>query len=89
MNVRLRRALDLYASLRPVRSLPGVKTRFENVDLVIVRENTEGLYAGIEQRSCRGSWRGLREAMTGIEFPRRPMVSSMGPRGVQRHRPGH
>ena len=48
VNVRLRRALDLYASLRPVRSLPGVKTRFENVDLVIVRENTEGLYAGIE-----------------------------------------
>ena len=48
VNVRLRRALDLYASLRPVRSLPGVRTRFEDVDLVVVRENTEGLYAGIE-----------------------------------------
>lgn len=47
-NVALRRGLDLYASLRPVRSLPGVKTRFENVDLVVVRENTEGLYSGIE-----------------------------------------
>jgi isocitrate dehydrogenase (NAD+) len=48
VNVRLRRALDLYASLRPVKSLAGVKTRYENVDLVVVRENTEGLYAGIE-----------------------------------------
>ncbi|MGH7897371.1 MAG: isocitrate/isopropylmalate dehydrogenase family protein, partial [Candidatus Binatia bacterium] len=48
VNVRLRRALDLYASLRPVRTLPGVESRFESVDLVIVRENTEGLYAGIE-----------------------------------------
>jgi len=48
VNVRLRRALDLYASLRPVKSLAGVATRFADVDLVIVRENTEGLYAGIE-----------------------------------------
>lgn len=48
VNVRLRRALDLYASLRPVKSLPGVRARFEHVDLVVVRENTEGLYAGIE-----------------------------------------
>ncbi|HSD10575.1 MAG TPA: isocitrate/isopropylmalate family dehydrogenase [Candidatus Binatia bacterium] len=48
VNVRLRRALDLYASLRPVKSLRGVESRFENVDLIIVRENTEGLYAGIE-----------------------------------------
>lgn len=47
-NVQLRRALDLYANLRPVRSLPGVKTRYEGVDLVIVRENTEDLYAGLE-----------------------------------------
>jgi isocitrate dehydrogenase (NAD+) len=48
VNVRLRRELDLYASLRPVKSIPGVRTPFENVDLVVVRENTEGLYAGIE-----------------------------------------
>jgi isocitrate dehydrogenase (NAD+) len=48
VNVRLRRSLDLYASLRPVKSLRGVETRFENVDLVVVRENTEGLYTGIE-----------------------------------------
>ncbi len=54
VNVRLRRGLDLYASLRPIRSLPGVKTRFENVDLVIVRENTEGLYSGIENMVVPG-----------------------------------
>ncbi|MBI3182412.1 MAG: isocitrate dehydrogenase (NAD(+)) [Myxococcales bacterium] len=47
-NVALRKALDLYASLRPVKSVPGVKTRYEGVDLVVVRENTEDLYAGLE-----------------------------------------
>jgi isocitrate dehydrogenase (NAD+) len=50
VNVTLRQALDLYANLRPARSLPGVVTRYEDVDLVIVRENTEDLYAGIEHR---------------------------------------
>jgi len=48
VNVALRKKLNLYAAVRPVRSLPGVKTRYENVDLIIVRENTEGLYSGIE-----------------------------------------
>ncbi|MEZ4373879.1 MAG: isocitrate/isopropylmalate dehydrogenase family protein [Polyangiaceae bacterium] len=48
VNVALRKKLNLYAAVRPVRSLPGVKTRFEDVDLIIVRENTEGLYSGIE-----------------------------------------
>lgn len=47
-NVALRKRLDLYASLRPVKSVPGVKTRYEDVDLVVVRENTEDLYAGLE-----------------------------------------
>jgi isocitrate dehydrogenase (NAD+) len=47
-NVGLRKALELYASLRPVRSVPNVKTRYENIDLVVVRENTEDLYAGLE-----------------------------------------
>ena len=47
-NVALRKRLDLFASVRPVRSVPGVKTRYENVDLVVVRENTEDLYMGIE-----------------------------------------
>jgi isocitrate dehydrogenase (NAD+) len=48
VNVALRQTLGLYANLRPVRSIPGLKTRYEDVDLVIVRENTEDLYAGIE-----------------------------------------
>jgi len=47
-NVGLRKELDLYANLRPVRSVPGVKTRYEAIDLVVVRENTEDLYAGLE-----------------------------------------
>ncbi|MGZ6270049.1 MAG: isocitrate/isopropylmalate dehydrogenase family protein, partial [Candidatus Limnocylindrales bacterium] len=50
VNVALRQALDLYANLRPARSMPGLETRFDDVDLVIVRENTEDLYAGIEHR---------------------------------------
>ena len=48
VNVRLRKTLDLYANLRPVHTVPGVRTRFENVDLVIIRENTEDLYSGLE-----------------------------------------
>ncbi len=47
-NVGLRKELELYASLRPVKSIPGVKTRYDSVDLVVVRENTEDLYAGLE-----------------------------------------
>ena len=54
VNVRLRKALDLYASVRPVRTLPGVATRYEHVDLVIIRENTEGLYAGLEHEVVPG-----------------------------------
>jgi isocitrate dehydrogenase (NAD+) len=48
VNVALRKALDLYACLRPCKHYTGVRTRFENVDLVVVRENTEDLYAGVE-----------------------------------------
>jgi len=48
VNVAIRQALDLYANLRPAKTIPGVASRYEDVDLVIVRENTEGLYAGIE-----------------------------------------
>jgi isocitrate dehydrogenase (NAD+) len=48
VNVALRKALDLYACLRPCKHYKGVRTRFENVDLVVVRENTEDLYAGVE-----------------------------------------
>ncbi len=48
VNVTLRQALELYANVRPVRSIPGIEARYDDVDLVIVRENTEDLYAGIE-----------------------------------------
>ncbi len=48
VNVTLRQTLDLYANVRPVRSLPGVEPKFEGTDIVIVRENTEDLYAGLE-----------------------------------------
>ncbi len=50
VNVQLRKDLDLYANLRPCKNLPNVKTRFDNVDLVVVRENTEDLYAGVEEQ---------------------------------------
>jgi isocitrate dehydrogenase (NAD+) len=50
VNVTLRQALDLYANLRPAQSIKGIDTRYQDVDLVIVRENTEDLYAGIEHR---------------------------------------
>lgn len=53
-NVRLRKALDLYANLRPVKSLKGVPTRYENVDLIVVRENTEDLYSGLEHEVVPG-----------------------------------
>lgn len=53
-NVALRKQLNLYANLRPVKSLPGVATRYPEVDLVIVRENTEDLYAGVEHRVAPG-----------------------------------
>jgi isocitrate dehydrogenase (NAD+) len=48
INVSLRKALNLYANFRPIKNLPGVKSRFENVDIIVVRENTEDLYSGLE-----------------------------------------
>jgi len=54
INVRLRKTLDLYANLRPVRSMPNIITRFENVDLIVVRENTEDLYSGLEHEVVPG-----------------------------------
>ena len=54
VNVRLRQALDLYANLRPVKNVPGVASRFQNVDLVVVRENTEDLYSGLEHTVVPG-----------------------------------
>lgn len=54
INVRLRRELELYASVRPVNTLPGIKTPYEKVDLIVVRENTEGLYSGLEHEVVPG-----------------------------------
>jgi isocitrate dehydrogenase (NAD+) len=54
INVRLRKELDLYAAVRPVRNLDGVPTRYRGVDVVIIRENTEGLYSGIEATLAPG-----------------------------------
>jgi isocitrate dehydrogenase (NAD+) len=53
-NVRLRKELDLYANLRPIRSLAGIPTRYSDVDLVVVRENTEDLYSGLEHEVVPG-----------------------------------
>ncbi|ACL69563.1 isocitrate dehydrogenase (NAD(+)) [Halothermothrix orenii] len=50
VNVAIRKKLNLYANLRPVESLPGLKTRYDKVNLVVVRENTEGLYSGVEHK---------------------------------------
>jgi len=54
VNVALRKTLDLYANLRPVKNLPGVKSHFDNVDVVLVRENTEDLYSGLEHEVVPG-----------------------------------
>lgn len=54
VNVALRKTLDLYANLRPVKNLPGVKSRIDNVDVVLVRENTEDLYSGLEHEVVPG-----------------------------------
>ncbi|MCW8129665.1 MAG: isocitrate/isopropylmalate dehydrogenase family protein [Planctomycetota bacterium] len=54
INVSLRQGLNLYAAVRPVRSIEGIKTRYDNVEMVIVRENTEGLYSGIEHEVVPG-----------------------------------
>src|SRR5690606_5854243 len=54
-NVTLRQELQLYTGWRPVHSLPGVKSRYSDVDLVVLRENTQGLYAGIEHEVTPGT----------------------------------
>jgi isocitrate dehydrogenase (NAD+) len=52
LNVTLRKKLQLYANVRPCKSLPGLKSLYENVDVVTIRENTEGEYSGLEHRVC-------------------------------------
>jgi isocitrate dehydrogenase (NAD+) len=54
VNVALRQAFNLYANLRPIKNLPGVKARYQGIDLIVVRENTEGLYSGIEHEVIPG-----------------------------------
>ena len=54
VNVALRKTLDLYANLRPVKNMPGVKSHFQGVDLTLVRENTEDLYSGLEHEVVPG-----------------------------------
>ncbi len=60
VNVELRKTLDLYANLRPVHNLPGIASRFGDIDLVVVRENTEDLYTGIEHRIAPGVTQSLK-----------------------------
>ena len=62
VNVQLRKHFDLFAAVRPVRSMPGIKTRYENVEIVVVRENTEGLYSGIENEIVPGVMQSLKIA---------------------------
>ncbi|MBW2460526.1 MAG: isocitrate/isopropylmalate dehydrogenase family protein [Deltaproteobacteria bacterium] len=54
VNVQLRKRCDLYGAIRPIRNLAGVPTRFDDVDIVVIRENTEGLYSGIENEVAPG-----------------------------------
>jgi isocitrate dehydrogenase (NAD+) len=60
INVRLRQELDLFASVRPVCTLPGIQVPYQNVDLVVIRENTEGLYSGLEHFVVPGVVESLR-----------------------------
>lgn len=54
VSVKLRKDLNLYANLRPIKSLKGIKSKYDNVDIIVVRENTEGLYSGIEHEVIPG-----------------------------------
>ena len=60
VNVELRQTFELFANLRPIKNLPGVKARYQGVDLIIVRENTEGLYSGIEHEVVPGVMESLK-----------------------------
>jgi isocitrate dehydrogenase (NAD+) len=60
VNVELRQTFNLYANLRPIKNLPGVKARYQDVDLIVVRENTEGLYSGIEHEVVPGVMESLK-----------------------------
>ncbi len=73
VNVAMRKELDLYALVRPCKSYPGARSRFENIDLLIVRENTEDLYAGIEfQEGKPETARTIQEISAATQRPIRP-----------------
>ena len=87
VNVGLRKALALYANLRPVWNLPSVPSRFQNVDLVIVRENTEDLYAGLEHEVVKASSRVSRSSPGGLDEDRALCLRVRAPAQTQaRHR---
>ena len=67
VNVALRHELELYACLRPCKTYPGVRTRYENVDIVVVRENTEDLYAGIEYEAGSDDAATVIETLNGLQ----------------------
>src|SRR5258708_13407585 len=84
VNVALRKSLDLYANLRPVKNLPGVKSHFDGVDVVIVRENTEDLYSGLEHEVVPGGVESLKiiTEKTSTRIPKFPFDY---PRTIGRH----
>jgi len=67
VNVALRKTLDLYACVRPCKSYPGVRSRFDSIDLVVIRENTEDLYAGIEFKEGEAKTRTLIDTIAKLE----------------------
>ena len=88
VNVELRKTLDLYANLRPVKTLPGVKTRYDGVDLVVVRENTEDLYSGLEHVVVPGVVESIKIITEKASPPDRPLRLRLRPqeRAQARHR---
>lgn len=86
VNVRLRKELDLYACLRPCKSYAGVNSKFDDIDLVVVRENTEDLYAGIEFKEGEGATHRLIDTiaeLTGDSIPQDSGIS-IKPISIQR-----
>ena len=79
VNVELRKTLDLYANLRPVKTLPGVKSRYDGVDLVVVRENTEDLYSGLEHVVVPGVVESIKIITEKASHPHRPLRLRLRP----------
>src|SRR5436309_14628137 len=84
VNVALRHELGLYACLRPCKSYPGVRSRYEGVDVVIVRENTEDLYAGIEFVSGSDDARRVIETLNGHQAKHTAEASGLSVKPISR-----